>query len=79
MPTPSHAPRGIAAPGRPPVDRHGEVARLHGSGIQRYAGLFRACGDDGTGSLLSEDREHGRPWGEWRDEWTIAPVTGAVA
>lgn len=35
MPTPSHAPRGIVAPGR--------------------------------------------PWGEWRDEWTIAPVTGAVA
>lgn len=70
MPTPSHAPRGIAAPGKPFVDQHGEG---------RYAGLFRACGDDGTGSLLSEDREHGRPWSEWRDEWTIAPVTGVVA
>ncbi|GAB3973456.1 family 43 glycosylhydrolase [Plantactinospora veratri] len=45
---PSYAPRGVVAPGRLFVDQHGEVAQLHGVGIQRYDGVFWAWGEDKT-------------------------------
>lgn len=48
MTVPSHAPRGTIAPGLLFVDQNGDVAQLHGVGIQRYDGVFYAWGEDKT-------------------------------
>jgi hypothetical protein len=45
---PPHATRGVVAPGKLFVDQHGEVAQLHGVGIQRYDGVFWAWGENKT-------------------------------
>jgi hypothetical protein len=43
-----HAERGKIAPGKLFLDQNGQVAQLHGVGIQRFDGVFYAWGEDKT-------------------------------